>query len=175
MMLVLKLSLPINDKKVILNNLDEINYEDVKEDEVTEIESCYANLAVSKEDIDMCEEVMPVIVYLAGYCCHSVLKKMKCNACRDMITCVNSSEDVLENHSYIAGINRGSLIYPDSVTANMVMYTYIVIQKLVQLPAFRNAVSQRNVATQLTLTALTDADLLFASDMCDNGHSTEKI
>lgn len=175
MMSVLKLCLPINDKKVILSNLDEINYENVKEDEVTEIGSCYANLDVSKEDIDMCEEVMPVIVYLAGYCCHSVLKKMKCNACRDMITCVNSGEDVLENHSYIAGINRGSLIYPDSVTANMVMYNYIVIQKLVQLPAFRNAVSQRNVATQLTLSALTDADLLFASDMCDNGHSTEKI
>lgn len=92
-----------------------------------------------------------------------------------MTTCQDSGEEIPESHSYFAEINRGSLLYPDSITANMIVYSYIVITKLLELPTFRNATCQRNLATKLTIIALVDDDALFPSDLCDNGHSTEKI
>ena len=68
---------------------------------------------------------MPVLTYIAGYCCYSVCKKLQCETCKTKITSrvgdVGSIENVL-----ISRITRGGLLYPSSdvvhiVTAN---YTY---------------------------------------------------
>ena len=41
---------------------------------------------VEEEDANTCTGVLPVILYLAGYCCYTVFKKMKCNSCKDLIS-----------------------------------------------------------------------------------------
>ena len=41
-------------------------------------------------------------------------------------------------NTYFQGINRGSLLYPNDVTTNFVLYNYIVINKLVKNPSSMN-------------------------------------
>lgn len=168
------LGLPIQNQKVIFKNFQE-NIDEVQTDDHLDIGSYHKYVEVSQEDIDKCNDCLPVIVYLAGYCCYAVTKKMNCLSCKEMVTCQDSGEEIPESHGYIAGINRGSLLYPASITANMVMYNYIVINKLLNLPAFRHHTSQRNLATEMTIIALGDDDALFPSDFCDNGHNTGKV
>ena len=67
-----------------------------------------------------CREVLPVIVYLAGYCCYVVFKKIKYDSCKDLISGSDNLEEIPEINSYFfvgGGINRGSLfLYPNDTT-----------------------------------------------------------
>ena len=47
-------------------------------------------------------------------------------------------------NNYFQGINRGSLLYPNDVTANLVLYNYIVINKLVNNPSFLHSMNPKN-------------------------------
>lgn len=38
------------------------------------------------EDIRAATEYLKVLMYLAGYCCHSLIKKLKCLECRKYLT-----------------------------------------------------------------------------------------
>ena len=66
-----------------------------------------------KEDDVKCREVLPVILYLVGYCCHAVFKKIKYNCCKDLISRRDNVEEIPEINSYFQGINRGSHLYPN--------------------------------------------------------------
>lgn len=100
---------------------------------------------------------------------------MKCSFCKDIITCTDSVENIPDNHIYIKGISRGSLLYPDDIVVNTILYNYIVINKLTQHPEFLKSANQRNVATQISMDVLVDADIFFQNDCCDAAHSTQKI
>lgn len=102
------------------------------------------NVTVSESDLEKCKEVLPVIVYLAGYCYYAGFKKMKCNYCKDLVTCSNKN-DMPESHNYIDGISRGSLMHPDPIITHIVMYSYIVINKMAQDPQFHEITHQRIV------------------------------
>ena len=172
-MSVLERNLPIHNQRVVLKNLD-TNWEDMeRQSHLNDIEKF--NLTVSQSDIDKCKEVLPVIVYLAGYYCYAVFKKTKCSYCKDLVTYNNNENDMPENHNYIDGISRGSLMHPDPITTNIVMYTYIVVNKMAKDAQFHKIPNQRLVASTITLNLLTDDEALLPTDSCDAGHSTEKI
>ena len=38
-------------------------------------------------------------------------------------------EEIPEINSYFQGINRGCLLYPNDITANFVLYNYVVVDK----------------------------------------------
>ena len=46
-----------------------------------------------KVNINKYRGVLPVILYLAGYCCYVVFKKIKCNSCKDLISGRNSGKN----------------------------------------------------------------------------------
>lgn len=174
---VLKLNLPFNQQciKIDLKSLQEPNW-----DEVTEEEKLYIykyRIDVKEDDVNNCREVLPVILYLAGYCCYAVFKKSKCNSCKDLISgsVKDNVEEIPEISCYIQGINRGSLLYPNDKTINFVLNNYVVIDKLIKNHSFLHSVNQRKLAMHITLNVLADDELLFDVDTCDEGHNIEKI
>lgn len=68
---------------------------------------------VTQEDISRCDDYLPVITYLSGYCCYAVHKRVKCEYCKDFL--VDDSNDIkcLPQNQYIKGIDRGDLLYPN--------------------------------------------------------------
>ena len=54
---------------------------------------------VKEADINKCR-VFPVILYLAGYRCYVVLKKIKCNSCKDSIPTRDNVEEKPERKNY---------------------------------------------------------------------------
>lgn len=171
-MSVLEKSLTVNNKKIFLKEFD-INWHGMDHCFLTDTDQF--NINVLESDIDNCKEsdVLPIIVYLAGYCCYAAFKKMKCNFCKDILTF--SNDDMPESHSYTEEINRGALMHPDVVATNIVMYNYIVINKLTQNSHFHQLTNQRTVATTITLKVLADHDALFPVDLCESGHRTEEL
>ena len=128
---VLKLSLPLNNQSINLMNLQEVNWNEMTEEQNLDVYKF--NIDVTDNDVHQCK-VLPIIIYLAGYCCNAVLKKMKCYSCKSL---VSGRDDMLPDiNSYFQGINRGSLLYPNDVTTNLVLYNYIIINKLVKNPSF---------------------------------------
>lgn len=85
------------------------------------------DIEISQDDTEKSLELLPVITYLAGYCCFVVTKKLKCNFCKDLLTCNENLEDLPDNNNYIQGISRGSLLYPDEAVVNIILYNYITI------------------------------------------------
>ena len=77
------------------------------------------DIDVTDDDVNQCREVFVVIQYLAGYCCFAVFKKMKYNSCKNVIM-----KRSCRRNSYFLGINRGSLLYPNTAT---VLNDYAVI------------------------------------------------
>ena len=73
----LKLSLPFNQKciKIDFKNLQELNWDEVIEEQKLDVYKF--RIDVKEDDINKCREVLHVILYLAGYCCHVVFNKMK--------------------------------------------------------------------------------------------------
>lgn len=164
----------LHQGSINLKNLGETNWEGLENQDNLRVEDL-GLLDVTREDTEKCKDVLAVITYLAGYCCYAVCKKMKCLFCKDIVTCTDLADTLPENHSYIQGLSRGSLLYPDDITTNIVMYNYIIINKLAKNPLFIHSMNQRNLATELTLNALAEDDALFHSDVCGGGHSTEKV
>ena len=82
-------------------------------------------------------DMLSVLIYLARYCVYGVIgvsKKLKCSACKDLLSYQEAQEQLLENNNYILGISRGGLIYPHESVVNVGMYSYININKLTQCP-----------------------------------------
>ncbi len=149
MMSVLQLSLPLNNQNVNLKNFDETNWDDMERN--CKLDLHKITIDVSENDIKRCKEFLPVVTYLAGYCCYAVYKKLKCNFCKDLITCKESEDTFLpDNHNYIQGISRGSLMYPNNCTTNIVLYNYILITKLTKHNFFHHSVNQRNLAMDIS-------------------------
>ena len=98
---------------------------------------------------------------------------MKCYSCKSL---VSGRDDMLPDiNNYFQGINRGSLLYPNDVTTNLVLYNYIIINKLVKNPSFLHSINQRKLSMYITLEVLANDELLFHVNSCGEGHSIEKI
>ena len=128
-----------------------------------------SNIDVTDNDVHQCKKVLPIIIYLAVM---PFLKKMKCYSCKSL---VSGKDDMLPDiNSYFQGITRGSLLYPNDVTTNLVLYNYIVINKLVKNPSFLHSMNQRKLSMYMTLGVLANDELLFHVDSCGEGHSIKK-
>ena len=132
-------------------------------------------ITVTKEDISSSSETIPVITYIAGYCCYSINKKLKCEECKLLITST-SGDDSSFNNSLIKGLNRGSLLYPSMDIVNIAQVSYIVIQKLSCLNEFLRAIAQRDLAIKSILAALVDEILMLEfADECPLKHEPTKL
>ena len=111
MLTILKQNLPFNHQyvKIDLKNLREPNKQKLNVNKY--------RIYVKDDDVNKCREVLPVIIYFAGYCCYAVLKKIKCNNCKCLISGWDNVEEKAEINSYFQN-NRGSLLYSNNTTTN---------------------------------------------------------
>ena len=167
--------LPFNKQciKIDLKNLQEPNWDEITEE--LKLDSDKFRIDVKEDDINKCREVLPIILYLADYCCNAVFKKIKCNSCKDLISGRDNVEEIPEINSYFQGINRGSLLYPTDITTNFILYNSVLIDKLIKNNSFLHSLKQGKLAMHITLNVLADNELLFNVDTCDDGRNIEKI
>ena len=55
---------------------------------------------VKEDGVYKSREVLPVILYFAGYCCYAVFMKMKCSSCKDLISGRDNVQEIPEINSY---------------------------------------------------------------------------
>lgn len=93
-------------------------------------ENIFAGLDTSESDILTSNEDLPVMVYIFGYCCHSVLKQMKCIPCKEVIVSVEFLNTDDGCFKLIFNKSRGKLLYPQLSVVNYIIYCYLIVTKL---------------------------------------------
>ena len=104
MLSVLKLRLPLNQQciKIDFKILQGPKWDEVIEEQKLDVYKF--RIDVKEDDMNKYREVLPVILYLAGYCCYVVfLKKIKGNSCKDLISGRDNVEEISEINSYFGG------------------------------------------------------------------------
>uniref|UniRef100_A0A6M2CWH5 Putative transposable element n=1 Tax=Rhipicephalus microplus TaxID=6941 RepID=A0A6M2CWH5_RHIMP len=127
---------------------------------------------VSDADLDELRAQMPVIGYVGGYCAHAAMKVLKCESCqRQLVVTGNTAETGEDTHSLIAQLDRGGLKFTSALVIAVVMYTEVVVRKLMTESTstqFLHGPNQKNVVRQLTLDSLPRLEDI---DTCENGHT----
>ena len=127
---------------------------------------------VSDADLDELRAQMPVIGYVGGYCAHAAMKVLKCKSCQGhLVITRNEAETEEDTHSLITQLDRGGLKFPSALVITIVMYTEVVVRKLMtqsNFTQFLHGPNQKNVVRQLTLQCLPRLEDI---NTCENGHT----
>ncbi|XP_023231795.1 uncharacterized protein LOC111631721 [Centruroides sculpturatus] len=136
----------------------------------------FNEIYVTLAEIENYNEDLPILTYIAGYCCYSVLKKLKCEFCKDMLVLSEVLEDE-ELYSLITNVSRGKLLFPQSHVISVVVVTYLIMKKICEKfeSDFLKVQNQRELVTCLTLNSIVSSELLWEGSCCENFHFPEDI
>ena len=83
------------------------------------------SIQITAEEINKSKEKLPVLTYIAGYCCYSINKKLKCIDCKEYIESGYESSTNFQT-SLIRGLSRGGFLYPSQefVDITLICYNY---------------------------------------------------
>lgn len=145
--------------------------------DIEKIENLLFNVEVSDEEIKSCNNDLPILVYVAGYCCHSVLKQLKCSCCKDIIVMDEYLNIDDKAYELIRDKSRGKLLHPQHHIVNVVVHNFLLVSKLCGdlEEIFLKARNQREVAFTLIMKAVSMFELLWEPEMCANGHTVENV
>lgn len=134
------------------------------------------NVVVTEETLTKMKDIIPVLVYVAGYAVYAALKKLKCQKCREALTLNKAiSVSVTDKHyDLIRAMDRGGLVHPTTFVVNAVAHNYAVVEQLSKQEVFLKLSNQRQVATDLTVELLSN-DESSEFDACDDRHSCELV
>lgn len=135
-------------------------------------------LDYSPTDVEQMEKLLPLLMYLCGYCCRIALKRLKCDSCASVM--VLDKEALAEgyNSTLITNMDRGGLLYPHTDLVNAVMYNYITVQKLIEgsrEAEFLSHGNQRELVINLTVDIVKRLGFFLPHFSCTNGHFKESI
>ncbi|KAL3213166.1 hypothetical protein MRX96_007757 [Rhipicephalus microplus] len=121
-------------------------------------------------------DVILVLVYVAGYCVYSTLRRLKCEKCRNVLTIDKEVTVFVEDPKYelVKELGRRGLVHPSIFAVNAVAHSYAVVEELSGRDDFLTIPNQRQVATDLTVDLLTE-DESSDFDGCDAGHTKEIV
>ena len=125
------------------------------------------DFSVMSHDLNETDEDLPLIIYIAGYCCYSVIKKLKCY-CKDILV-LYDLDDLPSAYDYLKSVDRGHLLYPSNISQTAVKQNLIIFNHLSQNSSFLNTMNKRNILVNLTLESLVSEEGVY--DECLNGHS----
>ncbi|KAH7945961.1 hypothetical protein HPB49_018027 [Dermacentor silvarum] len=133
-----------------------------------------SNVVVTSQALTKMQDVVPVLVYAAGYAVYGTLKKLKCEQCRDSLTVDKKITVSATNEHYglVKQLDRGGLVYPSMFALNAV--SYVVVEQLATEPALLMMPEQRQVVTKMTLQLLASEEQS-DFDTCENGHTVELV
>ncbi|KAH7973944.1 hypothetical protein HPB49_007606 [Dermacentor silvarum] len=131
-----------------------------------------SNVVVTSQALTKMQDVVPVLVYVAGYAVYGTLKKLKCEQCRDSLTVDKKITVSATNEHYglVKQLDRGGLVYPSMFALNAVAHSYVVVEQLATEPALLMMPEQRQVVTKMTLQLLASEEQS-DFDTCENGHT----
>nr|CAH7731460.1 unnamed protein product [Callosobruchus chinensis] len=110
--------------KIFSKNLDDFHHEQRQLDY-----SFHPQICIENSDYEQVQYEMPVITYLAGYCCYKILRKIKCDICK--LELVYDDDLVVEeNYNLISSLNRGGLLFPKDIVIRIVLICYIIFNKI---------------------------------------------
>ncbi|KAL3208549.1 hypothetical protein MRX96_039010 [Rhipicephalus microplus] len=118
------------------------------------------NVVVSSETLSKIQEVLPILVYVAGYAVYATLKRLNCAKCKDVLT-VNKTITVSAAHEHydlVKQLDRGGLVYPSMFALNAVAHCYVVVEQLATQPELLLMREQHQVVTELTLHLLANEE-----------------
>lgn len=131
-------------------------------------ELSHIKIVVTEADINAASDKVPIITYLGGYCVRKALNNLGCSFCKEFLV-IDKNFVCGLNHILIQGIDRGRLLYPQDIVIKVVLYNYIVVEKLCTEyeKDFLGCSSQRLVAINLTIDALSENSIFEMYDCCD--------
>jgi hypothetical protein len=138
------------------------------------LNDCFSKITVSDKNINDITSKLPLIAYIAGYCIHSVLNRLKCSECKSNLT----TDETLSNCSLfkiIHNVNRGGLKFPAIEVLNVIVHNFIVVQNILSSKSeveFLKVHNQRQLITHITFNILTEKDMNIVT--C-NTHSPHNI
>ena len=133
------------------------------------------SVTLTTNDLSAARDYMPVITYIAGYCCYTVTKKLSCLHCRERVVNSEGNVDNLQNE-LIKKTSRGGLLYPAVDVVHIVLISYIVINKICDTDEFKGSTCHRNYAIKCILSSLEDEEFLFLyKEQCINNHERIKL
>lgn len=106
-------------------------------------------IIIEDDDIKNCENYLPVLTYLGGFCCYSVLKKLKCDSCKTNLT-LNMDVNLDKNYNLIKNLDRGGLKCPNQTVVSIVMINYIVVKLYSEYESEMRNLNQRSLVTNVT-------------------------
>ncbi|XP_049805645.1 uncharacterized protein LOC126248581 [Schistocerca nitens] len=144
--------------------------------EVEETHTLDIEVSVTQDDVLSVKDIATSLTFIAGYCAHAVIKKLKCESCLNEIV-IEKELPINEHFSLIQRLDHGGLKYPSDTILNMIVYTYIVISKLLKEHErdFLACTNQRAIACAVALATLHENDFLLFDGVCCNGHSSQAI
>lgn len=133
------------------------------------------NVVVTQDTLSKITDVIPVLVYVAGYCVYSTLRRLKCEKCRDVLTIDKEVTVSVEDPKYelVKELDRGGLVHPSTFAVNAIAHSYAVVEELSRRDDL-TILNQHQVATDLTVDLLTE-DESSDFDGCDAGHTKEIV
>lgn len=166
----LELSMRNNRKtKITITHLGDDVCQNLESSE-NDVNSSQFQIAVVDSDFKKIESDIPVLTYIAGYCCHSILKKYNCDTCKDMLVAdkgMNIS-NINDSERLISKMDRGGLKFPREFPVHVVMYSFIILTKLLTDDAFLKVNNQRITACRQIINKIKREDVFFQNEnvMC---------
>jgi hypothetical protein len=147
------------------------NFEGMEESPAS---TCNFEINIVDDDIEKVQGSLPVLAYIAGYCVFCIMRKLKCEECKKMLT-VDKDLHFDSAFSYIMKLDRGQLLCPAPNVVNLILYNFLIIQKLCysEEDEFLKVSSQRLLAVTLT-EKLVDCENLFG-ETCPDDHASSDV
>ena len=139
------------------------------------------SVTITINDLSAPQDYMPVITYIAGYCCYAVTKKLSCLHCTETVGIADTEGNVdnLQNE-LIKKTFPGGLLYPTTDVVHIVLISYIVINKISDTDEFKGSTCHR-LATETTPYSVFHPlwkmknFCFFTKNKCINGHERVKL
>lgn len=131
---------------------------------------------VTESDISELNDILPVITYIGGYCAHSVIKKLNCVSCKENLILDNDLPD--SKFSLTVALDRGGLKYPCDEIITIVIFNYIVVQKLLSPGTekqFLSVQDHKHIACKLSEHILYSSENYTPCNDCVNGHTFDTV
>lgn len=152
----------LSNHKIIIKNLSD----SCESSDVTFQDLCtnvYQNVNVSDQDLKDTEPDLPVLTYIAGYCCFSVIKKFKCDNCKQFLTIDKELANDVSDRLIIRR-DRGGLRFPRKSAVLFVTYSFVILKKLLAIENFLNEKNQRSIACTIIWQKILNYDIIPDSD-----------
>ena len=108
-------------------NTDISNYEVIEDSENADD----IKISITDHDFNNLENLLLILVLVAGYAAHATLNKIKSQSCKKILI-TDKDLAIDAKYDFMKGIDRGSLKYPRLNVINIIVY--VLIEKLILEP-----------------------------------------